>query len=113
MLAWFRRRLETLLAKAPSARKHHDQIGKWLINPTFDEPKGDDYWRIKLFSVKGDRLATYYSVFGHHNPRAPSLQDDLYLYVPNGNISGKFERWMGRNFGDVRATRTSGTGSER
>ena len=101
MLAWFRRRLETLLAKAPIARKHYDQIGKWLINPAFDESVRDDYWKIKLFSVKGDRLATYYSVFGHQNPHTPSLQDDLYLYVPNGNISGKFERWMGRNFGDA------------
>ena len=101
MLAWFRRRLETLLAKAPSARTHYDQIGTWLINQTLDESVRDDYWRIKLFSVKGDRLATYYSVFGHQNPRTPSLQDDLYLYVPSGNISGRFERWMGRKFGDL------------
>ena len=101
MLAYFGRRLETLLAKAPNARRHYDQIGEWLINPSDDQRHRDDYWRIKLFSVKGDRLATYYSVFGHQNPRTASLEDDLYLYMPTGNISGKFERWMGRNFGDL------------
>ena len=100
MLAYFRRRLETLLSKAPKARAHYDTVGEWLINRT-DEQERDDYWRIKLFSVKGDRLATYYSVFGNRNPEAPTLQEDLYLYLPNGNISGKFERWMGRNFGDM------------
>ena len=100
MLAYFRRRLETLMTKAPKAREHHEEIGKWLINRTDHRSTLDDYWRIKLFSVKGDRLATYYSVFGHQNPRTPALQDDLFLYLPSGNISGKFERWMGRNFGD-------------
>lgn len=101
MLAYFRRRLETLMTKAPKARGHHEEIGKWLINRTDQGSTLDDYWRIKLFSVKGDRLATYYSVFGHHqNPRTPALQDDLFLYLPSGNISGKFERWMGRNFGE-------------
>ena len=100
MLAYFRRRLETLMTKAPKARDHHEEIGRWLINRTDHGPTLDDYWRIKLFSVKGDRLATYYSVFGHQNPRTPALQDDLFLYLPSGNISGKFERWMGRNFGD-------------
>lgn len=100
MLAYFRRRLETLMPKAPKARDHHEEIGKWLINRTDHNQSHDDYWRIKLFSVKGDRLATYYSVFGHQNPNTPTLQDDLFLYMPTGNISGKFERWMGRNFGD-------------
>ena len=94
------RRLETLMTKAPKARDHHEEIGNLLINRTDHEPTLDDYWRIKLFSVKGDRLATYYSVFGHQNPGLLSLQDDLFLYLPSGNISGKFERWMGRNFGD-------------
>ena len=101
MLAYFRRRLETLLSKAPKARAHYDAAGRWLINRTDARQARDDYWRIKLFSVKGDRLATYYAVFGNRNPRTPTLQDDLYLYLPNGNISGKFERWMGRNFGDL------------
>ena len=99
MLAWLRRRLEALFEKSPNARKHHEQIGKWLINPHVVRPDRDDYRQIKLFSVKGDRLATYYAVFGLQNPRTPSLQDDQYHYVPSGNISGKFERWMGRNFG--------------
>ena len=100
MLAYFRRRLDALMTKAPKAREHHERIGRWLINRTEDGATPDDYWRIKLFSVKGDRLATYYAVFGHRNPRTSALQDDLFLYLPNGNISGKFERWMGRNFGD-------------
>ena len=100
MLAYFRRRLETLMSKAPKAREHHGEIGKWLINRTEHGRAQDDYWRIKLFSVKGDRLATYYAVFGHRNPNTPTLQEDLFLYMPTGNISGKFERWMGRNFGD-------------
>ncbi len=101
MLAYFRRRLETLLSKAPKARAHYDATGQWLINRTDERQARDDYWRIKLFSVKGDRLATYYSVFGNRNPEAPTLQEDLYLYLPNGNISNKFERWMGRHFGDM------------
>lgn len=102
MLAYFRRRLETLLAKAPQAREHYDAVGRWLINRTDERQAHDDYWRIKLFSVKGDRLATYYSVFGENrNPATPTLQEDLYLFFPNGNIRGKFERWMGRNFGDM------------
>ena len=101
MLAYFRRRLETLLSKAPKAREHYEETGKWLINPTDGRRPRDDYWRIKLFSVKGDRLATYYSVFGNRNPSTSTLQDDLYLYMPNGNISSKFERWMGRSFGDM------------
>ncbi len=101
MLAYFRRRLETLMTKAPKARDHHEDVGRWLINRTDQGPTLDDYWRIKLFSVKGDRLATYYSVFGHQNPRTTALQDDLFLYLPSGNISGMFERWMGRNFGDL------------
>lgn len=102
MLAYFRRRLETMLAKAPHARAHYDAVGRWLINRTDQRQAYDDYWRIKLFSVKGDRLATYYSVFGaNRNPATPTLQEDLYLYYPNGNISAKFERWMGRNFGDM------------
>ena len=102
MLAYFRRRLETLLSKAPKAREHYDTTGQWLINRTDERQARDDYWRIKLFSVKGDRLATYYSVFGkNRNPATPTLQEDLYLYLPNGNISDKFERWMGRNFGDM------------
>ena len=101
MLAWFRRRLETLLTKAPNAREHYDQVGEWLINPAIERPVRDDYWRIKLFSVKGDRLATYYSVFGHQNPATSTLQEDLYLFMPSGNISGKFERWMGRKFGEL------------
>ena len=101
MLAYFRRRLEMLMPKAPKARKHYETVGGWLINRTDQGALLDDYWRIKLFSVKGDRLATYYSVFGHQNPKTSALQDDLLLYLPSGNISGKFERWMGRNFGDV------------
>lgn len=100
MLAYFRRRLETLISKAPKAREHHEEIGKWLINRADHSQSQDDYWRIKLFSVKGDRLATYYSVFGHQNPNTPTLQDDLFHYIPTGNIPSKFERWMGRNFGD-------------
>ena len=101
MLAWFRRQLERLITKAPRAREHYDQIEQWLINPLFSQSVDDDYWRIKLYSVKGDRLATYYSVFGRQNPKAPSLQEDQNLYVPDGNISGTFERWMRRNFGRV------------
>ena len=101
MLAWFRRRLERLIGRAPSAREHYDHIAEWLINPPFEQSVRDDYWKIKLHSVKGDRLATYLSVFGGENPIAPSFQDDLHLYTPNGNISGTFERWMGRNFGRV------------
>ena len=101
MLAFFRRRIETLLAKAPNARTHFDRIERWLINPDVDQRPHDDYWRIKLFSVKGDRLATYYSVFGNRNPDTPTLAEDLYLYLPNGNISGRFERWMARCFGDL------------
>ena len=57
MLAYFRRRLETLLSKAPKAREHYDTTGQWLINRTDVRQARDDYWRIKLFSVKGDRLA--------------------------------------------------------
>ena len=34
MLAYFRRRLETMLAKAPQAREHFDAVGRWLINRT-------------------------------------------------------------------------------
>ena len=102
MLAYFRRRLETMLAKAPQAREHFDAVGRWLINRTDQRQAHDDYWRIKLLSVKGDRLAAYYAVFGENrNPATPTLQEDLYLYYPNGNISAKFERWMGRNFGGL------------
>ena len=101
MLAYFRRRIESLLPKAPNARTHFDRIGRWLINPEVDQRPQDDYWRIKLFSVKGDRLATYYSVFGDSNPATPTLAEDLYLYLPNGNIAGRFERWMARCFGDL------------
>ncbi len=97
------RRLEPLQTKSSDATKYRLEIGKWLINETSSD---DDYQKLKLFSIKGDRLPTYRAIFGtEHTPRSPHYRTDIELYQPGANQVDAFvayaERKMRLGFQDV------------
>jgi hypothetical protein len=73
------------------AHIHLDQLKKYLVNDV-DGP--DEYLKLKVFSSKGDRLPTYRVVFGSDvNPKTPSLQTDLQMYVPGRNRVDDFKKY--------------------
>ena len=76
---------------APDARIHLEQLKRYLDN---DVEGPDDYLKLKVYSSKGDRLPTYRVVFGSDvNPKTPSLQTDLQMYVPGRNRVDDFKKY--------------------
>src|SRR5205823_3052633 len=64
-----------------------------------DVDGSDDYLKLKVFSSKGDRLPTYRAIFGSDaNPRSPSLQSDVQLYVPGQNGVDAFQKYALKKF---------------
>ena len=73
------------------AHAHLDDLKKYLFN---DVGGSDDYLKLKVFSSKGDRLATYRVAFGSDtNPKTPWLQTDLQMYVPGRNGVDAFQKY--------------------
>ncbi len=100
MLAYIRRQIEKhSRLNSDTGNHYYQQLSKWVVNDV-DDTERDDYWKMKVFSTKGDRFATYRAVFGEEeNPRSPTVESDKELYVPgDGNIAS-FDKWLGRRFG--------------
>ena len=105
MLAYIRKQMKKHFHQSPDAQKYYQQLGKWLVNEEVTDTHGDDYWKMKVFSTKGNRLATYYAVFGREgNPQTPTLAEDLQLYVPDAGRIHSFNTWLDRNFARKSAT---------
>jgi hypothetical protein len=74
--------------------EHSAKLRKYLVN---DVDAGDDYLKLKVFSSKGDRLATYRVIFGNEaNPNTPYLQTDVQSYVPGKNRIEEFKKYAAR-----------------
>jgi uncharacterized protein with ParB-like and HNH nuclease domain len=87
------------------AHAYLNELKKYIFN---DVNGPDDYLKLKVFSSKGDRLPTYRVAFGSDtNPKTPSLQTDLQLYVPGKNGVDAFQKYalkkLKANFSDVPA----------
>ena len=88
--------------QSPMANEYVAKLNKYLVN-NIDE--ADDYLKLKVFSGKGDRLPTYYVVFGHNNPNTPHLVVDQQLYNPKTNKIDEFkiyaEKQLKKKFSSV------------
>lgn len=95
MLAYLRRQLNGLKTRDPEAVGYSRKVAEWLENNGVDDVTYDV---IKVHSVKGDRLATYYSVFEDgKNPQTPTLNEDMQMFNKNGNVYGLWD-WMDKKF---------------
>lgn len=66
-----------------------------LINDL--EPNGNDYKLLKVYSVKGDRIATYNSVVGGKQPSSPTLNMDLRNYDYPKNKIDKLKKYFSKS----------------
>lgn len=90
LLAIIRNFLQEKAHESQQANEYIATLNKYLIN---DTESMDDYTKLKLFSGKGDRLPTYYLVFGKTNPSSKYLQIDQQLYNPQTNKVDAFISW--------------------
>ena len=88
LLAIIRTLLKEKTHQSQMANEYVAKLNKFLIN-NVDET--DDYLKMKVFSGKGDRLPTYYVVFGQNNPNSPHLIIDQQLYNPKTNKIDAFK----------------------
>ena len=80
-----------------TAKKHIILLDSYLKNNI--DTKGDDYKKLKVFSNKGDRLPTYFKIFGaEENPNSPSFLIDTQLYVKGHNNIDKFWNYAYKKF---------------
>lgn len=103
LLAIIRTLLKEKSHQSQMANEYVAKLNKFLINE-IDEP--DDYLRMKVFSGKGDRLPTYYVVFGvSSNPNSPHLTVDQQLYNPKTNkidaLKTYAEKYLKRHYSSV------------
>ena len=92
LLAVIKKLLEAKSHISRDAQKYVSELEGYLKNRTSNE---DDYFKIKVFSSKGDRLSTFKSVFGT-NPNSPFLTDDQLLYIPEENKVDAFLRYANK-----------------
>lgn len=81
------------------------KLSKYVAN---DVEGTDEYLKLKVFSSKGDRLATYRVIFGAEaNPNTPFLNRDMQAYVPGINRVDEFKKYASKrlkaNYPDVPA----------
>jgi len=90
LLAVIRNLLQEKAHESQQANEYVAALNKYLVN---DTESTDDYSKLKLFSGKGDRLPTYYLIFGRTNPNSKYLQTDQQLYNPQTNKIDSFSKW--------------------
>ena len=94
LLAVIRSEIEAKRNLSHEASGYIKILGQSLVN---EVAGGDDYLKLKLFSSKGDRLPSYYVVFGSNtNPVTPLLQTDLQLYIPSKNRVDEFKAYAAK-----------------
>jgi len=102
LLALIKSQLKEKSHQSQMANEYVAKLNKYLIN---DVDETDDYLQMKVFSGKGDRLPTYYVVFGQNNPNSPHLIVDQQLYNPKTNKIDAFkvysEKYLKKNFTSV------------
>jgi hypothetical protein len=74
------------------ASQYIEGLKKFVMN---DVEGPDDYFKLKVFSSKGDRLPTYRMVLDlkDANPTTPLLQADVQMYVPGKNGVDAFQEY--------------------
>lgn len=96
LLALIKERLEKLNIQSPDALPKSLELRKLLINPIDSR---DDYFKMKLFSTKGDRLPTYRALFGsQNNPISPHYHTDIAIYQPGLNQVDAFVAYVHKQF---------------
>ncbi len=92
LLGIIREQIQSKKDQSGDAHRYLEDLGKYLFN---DVGGADDYLRLKVFSSKGDRLATYRVAFNvfDANPKTPWLQTDLQMYVPGKNGVDAFRKY--------------------
>jgi len=102
LLALIKIQLKEKSHQSQMANEYVAKLNKFLINEV-DET--DDYLKMKVFSGKGDRLPTYYIVFGNNNPNSSHLNVDQQLYNPKTNKVDAFkvysEKYLKKHFTSV------------
>ena len=102
LIAIIRNLLQEKAHESQQANEYVATLNRYLINET---ESADDYLKLKLFSGKGDRLPTYYLLFGRTNPNSKYLQTDQQLYNPKTNKIDIFSVWaqkkIKKDFGSV------------
>lgn len=78
---------------SPEASGHISTLQNLLFNNVDD---ADEYFRLKVFSTKGDRYPTFLALFGR-NPQSPKLQEDMQLYVPAQNHVDQLVKYLRKN----------------
>ncbi len=89
LLAVLRKLLEGKAHLSPEAQKYISELDKYLKN---NVSGSDDYFKLKVFSTKGDRLPTFKTVF-NSNPNSPHLGEDQLLYNPLENKIDAFVKY--------------------
>lgn len=102
MLAIIKRELEKHTHLSQKATEVAGEISDLITNKIESD---DDYLKLKVFSSKGDRLPTYYTLY-KENPTTPYLSEDQQLYIQGKNNIDQFERFFekriaGKNVDDL------------
>lgn len=96
LLGMIREQIRAKKHLSPEANGYLEELKKYVFN---DVDGADDYLKLKVFSSKGDRLPTYRAIFGSDsNPKSPSLQSDLQLYIPGENGVDAFQKYALKKF---------------
>lgn len=91
LLSIIKNLLEEKTHESQQASEHISKLKNYILNDSDDV---DDYKKLKVFSTKGDRLPTYYIVFGNQsNPSSPFLQVDQQLFNPQTNKINAFKKY--------------------
>lgn len=91
LLAIARKLLRERSYESQQASLHVQALDRFLEN---DVDGRDDYRRLKVYSSKGDRLPTFYAVFGRNaNPQSPYFQIDQQMYIPGRNNVDAFVKY--------------------
>ncbi|MGX5858599.1 DUF262 domain-containing protein [Dyadobacter jiangsuensis] len=90
MLGLIMRLMQEKQALSPEASGYIYQLQNLIFNNVDD---ADEYFRIKVFSTKGDRYPTFLALLGR-NPQSPKLQEDQQLYVPAQNHVDQLVKYL-------------------
>lgn len=105
LLGIIREHIDAKKHLSSDAAGYVQKLHKYVAN---DVGGTDEYLKMKVFSSKGDRLATYRVVFGADaNPKTPFLLRDLQSYLPGINRVDEFKKYASKklkaNYPDVPA----------
>lgn len=93
MLGVIMKMMQEKQTMSPEASSHITMLESLLFNNVED---ADEYFRLKVFSTKGDRYPTFKALFDR-NPRSPKLQEDMQLYVPTQNRVDQLVKYLRKN----------------